>query len=86
MLAELAERLDPARLVKATARVARSDVQRLGWLLAFLGKGRLAEALENHLAGKRLVPVRLATDRSGGDAVLDPRWRVLINDDVEPDL
>lgn len=33
VLAELGEKLDPARLVAGASRVARSDVQRLGWLL-----------------------------------------------------
>ncbi len=86
VLAELAERLDPTRLAEAVPRVARSDVQRLGWLLAFLGEHRLAEALANRLVDKRIVPVRLDSSRNDDGAVLDPRWRVLVNDDVEPDL
>jgi predicted transcriptional regulator of viral defense system len=86
VLSELSELLDSTRLADGAARVARSDVQRLGWLLDFLEKRALADALAQVLRGKRLVPTPLSTARHGSEAPLDPRWRVLVNDDVEPDL
>jgi len=85
VLAELVERLDAARLVGGAARVARSDVQRLGWLLDFIGRPALADALADALSGHRLVPVRLNSRRDAGGAVRDRRWNVLVNDQVEPD-
>jgi len=85
-LSELAERLDPAELSAAAGRVARSDTQRLGWLLDRVGEGALAGALEAQLENKRLHPTPLSTMRSATDAPLDARWRILVNDDVEPDL
>jgi len=38
------------------------------------------------LGGKRLVPTLLSTARDASGAPLAPRWRVLVNDDVDPDL
>ncbi len=86
VLSELAEQLDPAQLVAGAARVARSDTQRLGWLLDFLERRDLADALADVLWDKRLVPTPLSTVRDTAAAPLDPRWRVLVNDVVEPDL
>jgi predicted transcriptional regulator of viral defense system len=86
VLSELAERMDADKLAAGAARVARSDAQRLGWLLDFLEEGELADALGKELEGKRLVPTPLTTVRDSHTAPLDSRWRVLVNDDVEPDL
>lgn len=86
VLSELAAELDAGRLADGAMRVARTDVQRLGWLLDFLNETDLADALAQVLHGKRLVPTRLNTARDSTNALRDPRWRILVNDDVEPDL
>lgn len=86
VLAELAEKLDPDKLVTVASRVARSDVQRLGWLLQLVEENELADALAKELEGRRLLPTPLTSARSRTDAPIDPRWRVLVNDEVEPDL
>jgi predicted transcriptional regulator of viral defense system len=86
VLGELAEKLDPEALALGASRVARSDVQRLGWLLDFVEQPKLADALAATVAKKRLLPTPLTTVREVGSAQLDPRWHVLVNDDVEPDL
>ena len=86
VVAELAERIEPGQLVVGAARVARSDVQRLGWLLDFLEQHQLADVLARELEGNRLVPTLLNSARDAADANFDQRWRVLVNDDVEPDL
>jgi predicted transcriptional regulator of viral defense system len=86
VLAELADKLDPVRLAALVPRGARSDAQRLGWLLERIGRVDLADALGQVLAGKRLLPTALTTVRESADAPLEPRWHVLVNDDVEPDL
>lgn len=85
VLGELAESLDPALLAAGTQRVARSDAQRLGWLLDLLEEGQLAEALAAALVGQRLVPTPLNSAADTAGAPLDPRWRILVNDHVEPD-
>lgn len=86
VLAELAEKLDPSALVAGAGRVARSDIQRLGWLLELVERPELADALAAALGGKRLLPTPLTSTRDVANAPLDPRWHVLVNDDVEPDL
>jgi len=86
VLSELAEKLEPETLAAGAGRVARSDVQRLGWLLSLVGASVLADALAGELAGKRLVPTPLSRLRGAEKAPLDSRWRVLVNDQVEPDL
>ena len=83
---ELAEQMDPEKLAAGAERVARSDVQRLGWLLERIEQAELADALAQALAGKRLLPTLLTPERGDSGAPLDPRWHVLVNDDVEPDL
>jgi hypothetical protein len=86
VLSELAEKLEPARLAAGVPRVARSDAQRLWWLLDLVEQHKLADALANALSGVRLLPTPLSTARDATHAPLDPRWQVLINDEVEPDL
>ena len=63
-----------------------SDVQRLGWLLDRIEQAELARALAQALAGTRLLPTQLTPARDDSGARLDPRWQVLVNDNVEPDL
>jgi len=86
VLADLAEALDVRKLVAEVPRVARSDIQRLGWLLELIDEHVFANALAQALEGQRLAPIPLTNKRENTDARLDPRWRVLINDVVEPDL
>jgi len=86
VLSELAETLDADKLVAGAARVARSDTQRLGWLLDIVDEDKLANALAKELEGQRLLPTPLSTMRDANDAPLDSRWRILVNDDVEPDV
>jgi len=86
VLAELAEKMDPDTLAKGTERVARSDAQRLGWLLDRVGCSKLADRLALKLAGVPMAPTPLTRARDGTTAPLDPKWRVLVNDEVEPDL
>jgi predicted transcriptional regulator of viral defense system len=86
VLGELVERIDPKPLVEGARRVAQSDVQRLGWILDFLGHEELASALSLFLQGKRLVATRLSIHCEATSAILNARWKVLVNDEVEPDL
>jgi predicted transcriptional regulator of viral defense system len=86
VLAELGDKIDPAKLVAGAPRVARSDLQRLGWLLQHIEQIDLADALAGTLKGKRLQPTPLTTGREDTGSPLDPRWYILLNDDVEPDV
>lgn len=84
VLAELAERLDPERLVEVAKREGDlSNVQRLGYMLEHVGAGDAASSLAPWTAQQRprFVPLR-----PGGDsrtAPKDARWRVVVNESVE---
>ncbi len=86
VLSELAETMDGDRLAEVAPHVRQPDAQRLGYLLAAVGEGDLAEPLSRWLAGRRTTVVRLRTDRPRGSAEVDPRWRLVPNEDVDIDL
>lgn len=86
VLVELADILDLKHLAAGADRVARTDVQRLGWLLDHIGESSLADSLADTLRGKRLQHVPLTTGRESTDAPLNERWKILENDSVEVDL
>jgi hypothetical protein len=70
----------------AAAR-AESDlapVQRLGVLLDHLGQRKLTGALTEWLVRRRPRLTRLRPDRPAGRARRDTRWRVLVNERLEP--
>lgn len=86
VLPELSERLDPRRL----ADVARiegelANAQRLGHLLERVGAGEVTAALAAWIAEQRPRFVPLRCDRPARRAPRDRRWRVLVNESVEPE-
>ncbi len=84
ILAELGERLDPAKLA-AAARILGEEApaQRLGHLLDFVGHERLSGPLAKWLSRRKPYPVRLRPDRPAAGAKMDPKWLVLVNEAVE---
>ena len=86
VLAELAEQLEPDRLIDAAELGRLPDVQRLGYLLDLVEEARLAGPLADWLAARRTTVVALRTDMTVDGYETDPRWRVIPNEDVEPDL
>jgi predicted transcriptional regulator of viral defense system len=85
VLAELAEKLDPRRLVQAAeAHVAVSVVQRTGLLLDQLGRAKLTDPLKAWLDEQRPTPTLLSpSHRAAGPR--DERWRVVVNESFEVD-
>ena len=86
VLLELTEDLDPQTLASGATRIARTDLQRLGWLLNHIHREEHAESLAQYLKGKRIQPVPLAPEKHVTSAELDDRWKVLVNDCVEVDV
>lgn len=86
VLAELAEKLDGHRLVEIAPHVRLPDVQRLGYLLTLVDEGEIAEPLADWLTSRRVTVVRLRTDRPAGETGIDPRWRLVPNEEVDVDL
>ena len=86
VLVELAEKLDAARLVEAAKMGQLPDAQRLGYLLDLVGESQLAGPLADWLAARRTTVVSLRTDMPTDGYQVDARWRLIPNEDVEPDL
>lgn len=87
VLAELAERINPRKLVEA-ARIEGelACAQRLGYLLCLVGAGERSNALADWLmtVNPRRVPLRPGGSVRG--CPTDPRWRVIVNEEIEVDL
>lgn len=87
VLAELAEVMDPFRLVEAArADIELTVIQRLGFLLSYVGATTVTELLARWLAEQRPRTVPLRADRASDEASKDSTWRVLVNDSIELDL
>lgn len=86
VLAELAERLHPARLAELAPKYSTPNVQRLGYLLDLVGQQHLAEPLSKTLEERRRRPVLLAPGEDATGEQPDDRWRVIPNVTVEADL
>jgi predicted transcriptional regulator of viral defense system len=85
VLSELAERLQPAALVACADAFTVPDVQRLGFLLDFVGASASAAALAEQLHRLRVRDVLLAPGRRASRARPHPIWRVIKNVEVELD-
>lgn len=86
VLAELAEKLEPRRLVElAGGEVELSVTQRLGYLLEHVDAADVASPLAAWLErrGPRPVPLLPARDLAG--ATRNARWQVLVNEHIEID-
>ncbi len=87
ILAELSERIDPKKLVRAAkAEGEIAHAQRLGYLLDQYGKKTAASELRKWTADRKTKFVPLRPSWNGEVLARDEQWRVLVNDDVEPDL
>lgn len=85
VLRDLAERIDPRRLAEAAYPGENATAQRLGYLLERLGSGNKAERLAEAVASRHPSPVPLRPDIRERRGAIDPRWQVIINEEVEPD-
>jgi predicted transcriptional regulator of viral defense system len=85
VLAELAESIDPVKLLAETERSPLPWTQRLGYLLVHAGAASLVTALAEHVASRAKEYVPLRTRKSVALARRDTRWRVLVNETIEAD-
>jgi predicted transcriptional regulator of viral defense system len=83
ILAELAEHIDPERLVAAAKTAPISWAQRLGYLLELVDAGRAAESLKAYVrtAAKDMTPLLPGT--SHAKAPEEKNWRLYVNAEVE---
>jgi len=84
VLIEMAEEIDVGELVELAPLYRIPDVQRLGFLLDFVGETKLAEPMADWLRSRHPRKILLRPDRPLSE-FLNSRWRVLINEDLELD-
>ena len=87
VLIELADALDPDQLARAAGNESTTAyLQRLGWMLEFLGAGVDSELLHALVSERKPthVPLNAALGKRSGPR--DPRWRVIVNEEPEADL
>ena len=86
VLAELAEKMDAGKLVRAAKDKGElAGAQRLGYLLERIGAREAASQLAKWVERRSPRPVLLRPDKAGKEIARDARWRVIVNDEVEPD-
>jgi predicted transcriptional regulator of viral defense system len=87
VLMELSERLDGKKLVRAAEADGEiAHAQRLGYLLETFAPGKFGAELRKWLSAQDTKFVPLRPGWSGPVSARDEHWRVLVNDQVEPDL
>ena len=85
VLSELAERINPERLVTAAQTAPVSWAQRLGYLLELLGAEDRVTPLKAHVRRNARQVAALLPAAGHEHAPRSDDWRLRINVDVEPD-
>ena len=85
VLAELAERLDPERLVTAARTAPVSWAQRLGYLLELVDAADRVVPLKAYVQRHARRPTALLSAAPHENAARSADWRLRVNADVEPD-
>ena len=86
VLAKLKEKITPEMLVKAVENERRlSHIQRLGWLLERIGEDERVWKLSHWLMERRPRETPLDPSQPKAGYSRDPRWRVIVNTEVEAD-
>ncbi|HMR06377.1 MAG TPA: type IV toxin-antitoxin system AbiEi family antitoxin [Polyangiaceae bacterium] len=85
VLGELAEAIEPQRLLEVARLCPVGWSQRLGYLFELTEATELAEAVEPFVrdTARSYIPLRRAQKVVG--ATRDARWKVIVNVEVEPD-
>ncbi|MDD2237886.1 MAG: type IV toxin-antitoxin system AbiEi family antitoxin [Kiritimatiellae bacterium] len=87
VLTELAEELDAERLGEASRREScNAYIQRLGWMLDYLGKKELTSALQGVLEKRNPSFVPLSASLKERIGPRDERWKVWVNEEPGGDL
>lgn len=86
VLSELSEKIDASKLVQAVeADGEAATAQRLGYLLEKVGANKAAAKLVKWVDRRSPKFVLLRPDKTGRELSRDGRWRVVVNEQVEPD-
>ena len=87
LLQELAELLEPDALVRAaTAEKSIAPIQRMGYLLEKIGQSSRTLGLGEWVSSLHPRPAPLQPGISRKGSMRDPKWKILVNIDLEGDL
>ncbi|MCD4706130.1 MAG: type IV toxin-antitoxin system AbiEi family antitoxin [Candidatus Sabulitectum sp.] len=86
VILDLADNLNPGKLVEAVALSPLSWSQRLGYILETFGEMKLAEELFSHVRKtvSTYIPLRRALPLKGSKRC--SKWKLIVNSEVEPDV
>ncbi|MBI4307209.1 MAG: type IV toxin-antitoxin system AbiEi family antitoxin [Chloroflexi bacterium] len=85
LLSELSAALDPQQLVQVAPLSPLPWTQRLGFLLEAVGTGDPCQPLHDYVVEHTTSTTPLSPGRNAAGAPRDPRWKLLVNDEVEPE-
>lgn len=83
ILSELAERVDPQKLVAAAQTAPLPWAQRLGYLLEQAGAAKKAVVLKSHVKGTARQTAALLPGVSANELHRDADWKLVVNAQVE---
>ena len=86
VLMELAEQIDPRKLLTAAQSAPISWAQRLGYLLDSAGAAEPTRHLRAYVKANARQTVPLLPGTTLKEAPRDANWKILVNVDIEPDL
>jgi hypothetical protein len=86
VIAELADVIAPRAFVRAAAVAHVTEIQRAGYLLELVGREELARSLESVLQRRRVSMARLRPGAESKGVPTSRRWKLALNEHVEPDL
>jgi hypothetical protein len=86
VIAELADKLNPKLLLSIAKNRRLPDTQRLGFILSYIEQEQLAEPLAQWLRKRRTTIVKLRSDKPDDGYQVDARFRLIPNEEIEPDL
>ena len=78
--------LDPQVLAETAAQFPLSAVRRLGYLLDLIEQREMAEPLHVLCEQRRHVRADVLAASAARSGIVDSRWQIDVNSDVEPDL
>lgn len=85
VLAELSESIDPNELKSVAPLSPVPWSQRLGYLFGLLGLDNFSTALIDYLSGVYYETVPFAPGVNGAEIIREPRWKLYVNTELEPD-
>ena len=85
VLSELSETLDPEKLAEAAQSAPIPWAQRLGYLLSLGDGAGITDALQNYVKAHAVKYVAL-TPNNPMEGERDSRWKLIINERVEPEF